>query len=95
MDDDIKKQLDYLGLKRLMETWDETIDYSGEHVNNPISQFFSQRGVPALDLYNLLKQIPIEERVVSNRDAHLSVTSNKQIGNELYDFINVNHLISN
>ncbi len=77
------------------ETWDETIDYSGEYINKPLGRFFSQRGIPVLDLYILLKQIPIEERVVSNRDAHLSVISNKQIGSVLYDFINDNHLISN
>jgi hypothetical protein len=84
-----------LMLMLIPETWDETIDYSGEHVNEPIGQFFSQRKIPVLNLYGLLKDIPIEKRVVSNRDAHLSIISNKQIGIELYTFINDNHLISN
>jgi len=84
-----------LMLMLIPETWDETIDYSGEYVNEPIGQFFSQRKIPVLNLYGLLKDIPIEKRVVSNRDAHLSIISNKQIGIELHAFINDNHLISN
>ena len=82
-------------LMLLPETWDETIDYSAEYVNKPINQLFSQLGVPVLDLYNLLKEISIEERVVSNRDAHLSVHSNEQIGSRLYEFVIHNHLITN
>lgn len=77
------------------ETWDETIDYSGEYVNKPIASFFSGKGIPVLDLYTLLKQIPVEDRVVNNQDSHLSVESNRQIADKLYDYLKNSDLINN
>ena len=77
----------------LPETWDETIDYSENHVNLPIGAFFKEQGIPVLDAYTIFKQTPIEERVVNANDAHPSVLVHEKIANELYKALSENALI--
>ena len=73
-----------LGVVLFPEIWNETLNFSEEHVNLPLAKFFKARNVPSLDTYNLFKSLPEEERVVNFNDAHPSVASHKLIADSLF-----------
>ena len=77
----------------LPETWDETIDFTEEYVNVPLSKFFRGYQIPVMDAYQLFKDTPIESRVVNANDAHPSPLIHQKIADALFKTLTTNRLI--
>lgn len=75
------------------ETWDETIEFSEAYANKPIEAFLQREGIPVLDLYNIVKSIPVRDRVVNDNDAHPSELVHQKVADALGDFLMESKLI--
>jgi lysophospholipase L1-like esterase len=69
------------------ESWNSVIDYSGSSVNEPLEKFFSNQGVPVMNLYSLIKSIPLEKRIVNANDSHPSELTHQKVAEALLDFL--------
>ncbi|MFH1319495.1 MAG: SGNH/GDSL hydrolase family protein [Bacteroidota bacterium] len=62
-------------------------------VNNPIENFFNERGVIYISVYDLVKDLPESKRTINSNDSHPSVLVNKIIAEELYKTLVENNIV--
>ena len=74
-------------------TWDIMMNYTERYANQPIREFFEGKGIPVLDTYTLLKNIPEKDRIVNFSDAHPGEKAQLVIAEELYRTLVKNDLL--
>ena len=76
------------------ENWNSVIDYSGSSVNEPLEKFFSNQGVPVMNIYSLIKSIPLEKRIVNANDSHPSELMHQKVAEALHTFLTESKLVN-
>ena len=62
-------------------------------VSKPIEQFFKNQNIPAISVFDLVRDIPVQLRAVNSTDMHPSVEVNRRIADELYLVLKENKMI--
>jgi len=82
-----------LALMLFPETWAGTLEFSETFASQPIQAFFQRQNIGVLNVYSVMKAIPIEQRIVNNNDAHPSELAHQKIADALYNFLSDSNLI--
>ena len=61
----------------------EGIAFTKMIVNNPIEEYFEKRNITAISVYDLVKDLPSEQRTVNSNDSHPSALVHKIIAAKL------------
>jgi len=64
-----------------------SIGFTKTIVTDPVKQFFEERNVEVVDVYDLVKAIDPDDRVVNSNDAHPSVLVHDVVATALYESI--------
>lgn len=67
--------------------WD-TDGSSNELYVNELIDFFNARNIEVVDIYPLLKDIPVMERMINANDGHASVVVNEKVAEEILTYFN-------
>ena len=63
-------------------------------VNKPVGDHFRSRGVIVTDVYDLIKDLSADQRIVNSNNPHPGEVVHELLGNELYNVLTANSLIS-